>query len=77
MLWENTNKSEVGKVANEIGVTTDSNVISKSLDRANLQYIPIEDMINDYNNYYQKLFDFDAKTVGGKVPDEGIYFKGE
>ena len=73
--WANENKSEIGQIANEIGVTTDKNVIAKSIDRANLKYIPIDDMINDYNNYYQKLFDFDAKTVGGKVPDEGIYFK--
>lgn len=77
VTWANQNKSEVGKYASEIGVTTDSKVIAKSLDRANLKYIPIKDMVDDYNNYYQKLFDFDAKTVGGKVPDEGIYFKGE
>ena len=77
ITWANKNKTKAGEYANEIGVTTDAKVIAKSLDRANLKYIPIKDMIDDYNNYYQKLFDFDAKTVGGKLPDEGIYFKGE
>jgi len=75
--WANKNTDKVGQYASEIGVTTDANVISKSLARANLKYIPIKDMIDDYNNYYQKLFDFNAKTVGGKLPDEGIYFKAE
>ena len=75
--WANKNTDKAGQYASEIGVTTDANVISKSLARANLKYIPIKDMIDDYNNYYQKLFDFNAKTVGGKVPDEGIYFKAE
>ena len=56
---------------------TDATVISKSLARANLKYIPIKDMVKDYNDYYQKLFDFNAQTVGGKLPDEGIYYKGE
>jgi len=75
--WANKNTDKAGQYASEIGVTTDANVISKSLARANLKYIPIKDMIDDYNNYYQKLFDFNAKTVGGKLPDEGIYFKAE
>ena len=75
--WANKNTVKAGQYASEIGVTTDANVISKSLSRANLKYIPIKDMIDDYNNYYQKLFDFNAKAVGGKLPDEGIYFKAE
>ena len=73
--WANENQTKAGEYSSEIGVTTDANVIAKSLDRANLKYIPIKDMIDDYNNYYQKLFDFDAKTIGGKLPDEGIYLK--
>ena len=77
ITWANENPSKAGEYASEIGVTTDAKVIGKSLERANLKYIPIKDMVDDYNNYYQKLFDFDAKTVGGKLPDEGIYFTGE
>ena len=75
ITWANDNTTKAGEYASEIGVTTNADVISKSLARANLKYIPIKDMINDYNNYYQKLVDFDAKTVGGKLPDEGIYYK--
>ena len=77
ITWANDNTTKAGEYASEIGVTTNADVISKSLARANLKYIPIKDMIDDYNNYYQKLFDFNAKTVGGKLPDEGIYFKAE
>ena len=77
ITWANENHDKAGEYANEIGVTTDAKVIAKSLDRANLKYIPTKDMIEDYNNYYQKLFDFDAKTVGGKLPDAAIYFTGK
>lgn len=75
--WANTNGEKVGEYAKEIGVTVEPKVIGKAIERANLKYVPIQDMIEDYNNYYQKLADFDAKAVGGKLPDEGIYFKGE
>ena len=77
ITWANENHDKAGEYSNEIGVTTDAKVIAKSLDRANLKYIPVKDMIEDYNNYYQKLFDFDAKTVGGKLPDAAIYFTGK
>ena len=77
ITWANKNPEKAGEYCSEIGVTTDAKVIGKSLERANLKYIPIKDMVDDYNNYYQKLFDFDAKTVGGKLPDEGIYFTGK
>ena len=77
ITWANENPEKAGEYSSEIGVTTDAKVIGKSLERANLKYIPIKDMVDDYNNYYQKLFDFDAKTVGGKLPDEGIYFTGK
>lgn len=72
--WANKNHDEVGEYAKVIGVSTEPKAISKSIERANLKFVPIKDMVEDYTNYYQKLFDFDAKTVGGKLPDEGIYF---
>lgn len=77
ITWANENADKAGEYANEIGVTTEAEVIEKSLERSNLKYVAAEDMLEDYNNYYQKLFDFDAKTVGGALPDEDIYFKTE
>lgn len=77
IAFANENPDKVGEYAKEIGVSTEPKVIAKSLERANLMYVDIKDMAVDYDNYYQKLFDFDAKTVGGSLPDEGIYFKGK
>lgn len=72
--WANKNPEEVGKYSEEIKVSTEPKIIEKSIERANLKYIPIKEMTKDYDNYYKKLADFDEKTVGGKVPDEAIYF---
>lgn len=73
--WANSSSELVGEYSKEIGVSTEPNIIQQCLERANLDFINIENMKDEYNNYYQKLFDFDAKTVGGKLPDEGIYYK--
>ena len=72
--WVNKNPKKSGEYSKEVGVSTEAKIIEKSIERANLKFIPIKDMKDDYNNYYKKLFSFDAKTVGGKLPDEGIYF---
>lgn len=72
--WANKNPEELGKYSENIKISTEPKIIGKALERANLRYIPVKDMINDYKNYYEKLADFDDKTVGGKVPDEAIYF---
>ncbi|MCC0669872.1 ABC transporter substrate-binding protein [Clostridioides sp. ZZV14-6009] len=72
--WANKNPEELGKYSENIKISTEPKIIGKALERANLKYIPVKDMINDYKNYYEKLANFDDKTVGGKVPDEAIYF---
>lgn len=72
--WANKNSEDAGVYANEIGVSTDAKVIGKCMERANLKFVPIDEMIEEYNDYYKKLFDFDSKTVGGSIPDEKIYF---
>lgn len=72
--WANSNGDKAGIYASEIGVSTDAKVIDKAMDRANLKFISVKDMIEEYDDYYKKLFDFDSKAVGGNLPDEKIYF---
>ena len=45
------------------------------MEKANLKYVPIKDSKNEYNTYFKKLYDFDKKSVGGKIPNEGIYME--
>jgi NitT/TauT family transport system substrate-binding protein len=72
--FANESSSEVGTFANELGVSTDAGVIAKSMQRANLKFKYASDMINDYNKYFEKLFEFAPDTIGGSLPDEKIYF---
>ena len=75
--WLNENSKDAGIYAKEFGVSTEPTVIEKAMERANLEFVRISEMQKEYEDYYQKLFDFEPKTVGGKLPDEGIFYKGE
>lgn len=72
--WANANGDKAGGYAKKIGASVEPKIIAKALERANLKFTQVKYMIEDYNSYYQSLFDFDAKSVGGKLPDERIYF---
>ncbi|AOR24052.1 ABC transporter substrate-binding protein [Clostridium taeniosporum] len=74
-LWAYKDKEALGDYCEEIGVTANKDIIISAMERANIKYINIKDSINEYNTYFKNLYDFDSKTVGGKIPDEGIYME--
>lgn len=75
--WANRNGEKVGQYAKEIGSSIEPSIISKSLERSNLKFIKIHNSKQDYEDYFSKLGSFDEKSLGGKLPDEGIYFTQE
>lgn len=72
--WANKNGEKAGEYAKEIGASIQPDTITKSLERSNLKFIKIHNSQQDYKDYYSKLMNFDEKSLGGKIPDEGIYF---
>lgn len=73
--WANSNKSELANYCGEIGVSTEKAIIEKSIERANLKYIPINETKKEYNTYFNYLFDSNPKSLGGSLPDEGIFME--
>ena len=50
-------------------------ILPEIVKNSNINFLPIKDTQNDYLEYYKILSDFDAKTIGGKVPDSGIFYE--
>lgn len=73
--WANSNKEALGDYCEEIGVSAKKPIVIKAVDRANLKYVDIKDSIKDYKTYFEKLNEFDPKTIGGKVPDDEIFME--
>lgn len=65
----------LGTYCEEIGVSANKDIIPKAMKKANIDYESIEDTHKEYNDYFAKLKSFDASTIGGKVPDEGIFME--
>lgn len=74
--WANKNTAQLANYCEEIGVSTEKAIIEKSIERANINFVPINETKEEYMKYYKKLFDFNPKTVGGSMPDEGIFMEG-
>ena len=73
--WANENPDKLGEYAQELDLALNPEVLAKALDRANIKYVPINDSIEDYNKFFEVLFNMEAKVIGGEIPDEGLYFK--
>ncbi|MDR5588372.1 MULTISPECIES: ABC transporter substrate-binding protein [Clostridium] len=74
-IWAYKDKEALGDYCEEIGVSANKNIIVSAMERANIKYVDIKDSISEYNTYFKNLYEFDNITVGGKIPDEGIYME--
>lgn len=72
--YTNENPKEAGEFSVKFGVNVKAPLLVKAIDRTNLKFISIDDCKDEYTNYYNSLFSFNPKVLGGKVPDENIYY---
>ncbi|CEQ32234.1 ABC transporter nitrate/sulfonate/taurine extracellular solute-binding protein [[Clostridium] sordellii] len=75
IIFVNLNPDKAGEYCEKIGVGTKKEVINKSIENANLQFIGVEESIKDYKDYYKILSEYDVKSIGGKIPDEKVFYK--
>lgn len=73
--WANENKEDLASYCEELGVSTQKSIIIKAMDKANLNFEEIKNTKDEYTNYYKKIFDFNPQTLGGNIPDEGIFME--
>lgn len=73
--WANENKEEAGSFAEEVGITGKKEIIAKSLERANLNYVSSVDNESVYIGYYDKIYSLEPKAIGGKKVNEEIFLQ--
>ncbi|MCY1151320.1 MAG: ABC transporter substrate-binding protein [Sphaerochaetaceae bacterium] len=66
------NPNEAAQTIEEINIMPAS-MAAPAIPNCNLTYEDIDMAKAEVVNYYNLLFNFDAKSVGGKLPDEGFY----
>ncbi|MBU5590360.1 ABC transporter substrate-binding protein [Clostridium sp. MSJ-4] len=71
--WANENPQKLGEYAEELELNMNKATAEKVIERANMNFIHIKESKEDYETYYKVLNEFEPKSIGGKVPDEGLY----
>ncbi len=74
MLWLNENPSEAGLYAEELEMGLPAAVVEKSMPGNNIRYQSAANVQKELENFFQILYDFNPATVGGALPDDGLYY---
>lgn len=74
LLWTLENPEESGLLAEKYLGLNDK-LIEKSIPNMGLVYKSSLDAKDELSMFYNLLFDFDPKTIGGKIPNEGMYYQ--
>ncbi len=73
--WAKNSPEELGQYAEdmEIGMTKD--MVVNGIERMNIGPLNIQEGREAYETYYNMLLENAPQVIGGKIPDEGFYFK--
>ncbi|SMC55308.1 ABC transporter substrate-binding protein [Papillibacter cinnamivorans] len=68
------NSDEAAKLIYQYGITGSEAIAAAAIPDSNLVFLTGDDMKTSLDAYFQVLFDADPASVGGTLPDDGIYY---
>lgn len=72
--WAKENPEELGEYAEEMDMGIKKEPLIKGMERINIGNFPIENSQKEYNDYFNLLLEFAPDSIGGKLPDEKIFY---
>ena len=73
--WAKENPKKLGEYAGELGISVSKETIEKGIRWTNIESFNIKDSKEEYKTFYEAIIDFAPDFIGGKLPDEKIYFE--
>lgn len=73
--WAAENPEKLGEYAEALEISVKKETLEKGIIWTNIESFSIKDSIEEYNAYYNAILDFSPDFIGGKMPDEKIYFE--
>lgn len=70
----NTDVEGTAALCEQYGIVAKAALAQKALPQCNIVFETGDEMKTDLTNYYQVLFDADPTSVGGQMPDDGLYY---
>jgi len=73
--WVNTNNGLAAKLIVKHNILPDTSIAKTSIKHSNIKFEYAYDMKDAINNYLNIFYLMNDKIIGGKMPDEGFYYK--
>ena len=73
--WAKEDPKKLGEYAELLEISVKKETIEKGIIWINIESFNIKDSKEEYKTYYNAILDFAPEFIGGKIPDEGIYFE--
>ncbi len=75
MVWINENPDKAGVYYEEMELGLKSTVVEKSMPGNNIRHEYVGDVKKELGDFFDILFEFNANTIGGVFPDDGLYYE--
>ena len=72
--FANNNPLQAGAYGEELKIPIKPQILSKAIKRCNLKFIEIDKFKQNYEYFFDILYNYNNEAVGGTVPDESIYY---
>jgi len=73
--YVNQNPNIAAGVIAGLGIIPKEALAKQAIPRCNIVYVDGEEMQESLSAFLNVLYEADAKSIGGKNPDEGFYYK--
>ncbi|MCT4606987.1 MAG: ABC transporter substrate-binding protein [Marinisporobacter sp.] len=72
--WVNENASQAGTLVEKHGIGMKAKMAEMAIPRCNIVFKDAKNSQKTVEEYLKVIYDFSAKDVGGKLPDENFYY---
>lgn len=73
--WVENEPQKAGEYYEKLNESMKSDITAKSIPGSNIKYKSAQDSQKEIEQYLEILKEYDGDSIGGKLPDEGFYFK--
>lgn len=74
MDWINENPKEAGLIAEELELGLTADIVEKSMPGNNIRHEYAKDVREELDQLFEIMYEFNPDTIGGKIPDDGLYY---
>ena len=71
----NRNVDAAAEIVARLGITPSAGIAKQAIPQCHLAFIDGSDMVSAISDYLQTLYTVDPASVGGSLPDDGIYYR--